>query len=419
MLYGGWIMPTYDTPDYRRLYRMPWTAADNAMVWLEPTRTCNLTCDACFVENLPDSHKTMGEIEEDIETILRLCRTDSILIAGGEPLVHPDIIEIVRRVKATGAKAILFTNGVNLDPPLIRELRDAGVYGITVHIDSHQSRTGWIGCSEKDLNDLRQQYADMLYDEGRVCCAFNTTIFPDALHEVPDIVEWVVRNPVKVHIMSLVCVRMVHPDDPWDYYVGDRRVDFGETPLVSEQYYEHLKTPDIYHRIREALPDFDFCSFLGGTVHPDSLKWTTGCRISSSKHSYGNMGPRSMELMQCASHAFRGRYLSYVKAGMSSMGRSALLLGIVDPEMRKTARRYLAAVMCNPLELFRRLHIQSINVVQPSDILPTGEIDRCDGCPNKTPWQGRLVRACQIEEYRMFGAPVRAVPRNQQGGHYP
>lgn len=405
-------------PDYRRLYRLPWTAADNAMVWLEPTRMCNLTCDACFVENIPESHKSLEEIGEDIDTIQRLCRCDSILIAGGEPLLHPEIMEIIRLVKAAGAKPILFTNGVDMDRPMLRELRSAGIYGINVHVDSHQARPGWTGCSEKELNELRLQYAEMIYEEGRTCCAFNTTIFPDTVHEIPDIVEWVVSHPDKVHILSLICVRMAHPDDPWDTYAGDRRVDFPRTSMVSDQDYKNLTTPDIYQQIKKTLPDFEFCSYLGGTVRSNSLKWASGCRIGSMRHSYGNMGPLSMELMQSASHVFRRRYLSYVKARTSRMGRSTLLLGIVDPELRRTARKYLAAVLRNPLELFRRLHIQSINVVQPSDVLPTGEVDMCDGCPNKTPWEGRLVRACQIEEYRGFGAPVRLVPRTQPGLEY-
>ena len=29
------------------LYRLPWTLADNAISWLEPTAICNLACDGC------------------------------------------------------------------------------------------------------------------------------------------------------------------------------------------------------------------------------------------------------------------------------------------------------------------------------------------------------------------------------------
>ncbi|MCL6099711.1 MAG: radical SAM protein, partial [Bacteroidetes bacterium] len=33
------------------LYRLPWTLADNAISWLEPTSMCNLSCDGCYREN--------------------------------------------------------------------------------------------------------------------------------------------------------------------------------------------------------------------------------------------------------------------------------------------------------------------------------------------------------------------------------
>ena len=66
------------------LFRLPWTASDNAMVWLEPTRECNITCDACFHYNAPNSRKSLEEIEKELKTVLRLRKCDAVLIAGGE-----------------------------------------------------------------------------------------------------------------------------------------------------------------------------------------------------------------------------------------------------------------------------------------------------------------------------------------------
>jgi len=47
------------------------------------------------------------------------------------------------------------------------------------------------------------------------------------------------------------------------------------------------------------------------------------------------------------------------------------------------------------------------------DILPNGEMDSCDGCPNRTYFEGRLVAACRLDEYQRYGAPVGAVPRDR------
>ncbi|HVO75582.1 MAG TPA: hypothetical protein VMT35_16245, partial [Ignavibacteriaceae bacterium] len=72
--------------DVSNLFRLPWTAADNAMTWLEPTRQCNMHCDACFHANDNNSIKPIEQIKYEIESMLRLRKCDAMLIAGGEPL---------------------------------------------------------------------------------------------------------------------------------------------------------------------------------------------------------------------------------------------------------------------------------------------------------------------------------------------
>jgi len=397
--------------DVNRLFRLPWTMADNAMTWLEPTRCCNITCDACFAVNDPNSHKSLLQIEKELQTLLRLRRCDAMLIAGGEPLTHPNIVEIAELVKRTRVKPIIVTNGVGLEAKLVHELKRAGVYGFTFHVDSHQSRPGWGGKNEKELNALRQTFTDMVSAEGGLVCAFNTTIFPDALEYVPDIVRWAIQNVDKVNILTLIAVRMMSPEWPFDYYVGSNKVDLTSMAYFSSNSYKNLTTADIYLEVKKVLPDFEFCAYLGGTAYSYSLKWTIGCRIGHTKRSFGNLGAKSMELLQNFSHFTRGKYLAYTKPSFQRKAKFLFLLSFLDPELRKTAKNYLLSVIRNPVWLFRKLSTQSINILQPLDILPTGEEDACDGCPNKTYWEGRLVSACRLDDYIQFGAPVHVVPR--------
>ncbi len=252
----------------------------------------------------------------------------------------------------------------------------------------------------------------MLHAEGGLTCAFNTTIFPDTVAAVPDIVHWAIGRPDRVHVLTLICVRMAHPDDPYDYWVGDRRIDFGDTPYVSGERYAHLTTADLYRQVRKVLPDFEFAAYLGGTARPESLKWVVGCHLASAERSYGHMGARAFEVLQNGNHALKGRYLAFAPPRSSRSGRLALIgLGLLDRGVRRAAGRYLRAVLRRPAELRRRVHIQALSVVQPVDVLPTGETDTCDGCPNRTFWNDRLVPACRAEEYRSYGGPVRLVPR--------
>ena len=95
-------------------YRLPWNLVDNSISWLEPTAKCNLHCDGCYRKN-ENSHKTLEEIQSDLDTFIALRTSDGISIAGGDPLTHPDIIEIVKEVKKRNLKPIINTNGLALN----------------------------------------------------------------------------------------------------------------------------------------------------------------------------------------------------------------------------------------------------------------------------------------------------------------
>jgi len=177
----------YPPIDLATLYRLPWSTTDNGMSWIEPTRKCNISCDLCYATNDPQSEKSLAQIEAELRGSLALRKCDLMMIAGGEPLTHGRILDIVRLVKSLGPKPLLVTNAVMLDPPLVRELKRAGLFGFIFHVDSHQRRPGWAGRSERELNVLRQELVDMVHAEGGLVSSFNITIFPDAVDEIPAI----------------------------------------------------------------------------------------------------------------------------------------------------------------------------------------------------------------------------------------
>lgn len=390
----------------QELFRLPWTMADNGITWLEPTRHCNITCDACFHFNDPSSAKSLSQIEEELTAMLRLRKCDSMLIAGGEPLTHPNIIEITKIVKSHKVKPVLLTNGVALDENLVRDLKKAGMFGFVFHVDSRQSRPDWTGKSEKELNELRQHFAEMIHRARGLTCGFILTVFPDTLGDMPFVMEWAVRNVDKVNLITFSLVRLIHEDDPWDYYAGTEKININQTPYASPVSYRNLLTVDMYKEIKKVIPEFTFNSYLGGTVLPNSLKWALGNHISSRKRTYGCTGARSMELVQNVHHFFKGIYLSYTKPALTRKAKPMLLFSLFDRAVRKTAKKYFLSVIRNPIRIFEKLYLQSVSVVQPVDILPNGESDNCDGCPNKTYWNGRLVSACRVEEYMIYGAPL-------------
>lgn len=396
--------------DVSRLYRMPWTQSDNAFSWLEITRRCDLTCDYCYQTNDPQSDKTLVEIEAELSTLARLRQCDTIFISGGEPLVHPKLEDIVRLVKSRRLKPVLVTNGHRLTRAGIRRLKQAGLLGFIVHIDSGQSRPGWKGKRERQLNQLRQHYADMIFDEKGLICGFNTTILPETLHEVPDIVRWTISNIRKVCTNTLIPVRVPREDDPWEFYVQDRLITFDETVFARRKYknptHTLLTALDIHRQVLKVLPHFKGNAFLGGTRISDTPKWLFSNIIGTEKKVWGYMGPKAMEILQNGYHAIRNRFLSFLRPGLYARAKWLFPLGLFDVELRRAFFAFCAGAARNPTLLFKKTFVQSLLILQPQDVLPNGEQDLCDGCPNRTVHDGRLVPMCRKEEYLSFGRPV-------------
>jgi pyruvate-formate lyase-activating enzyme len=394
-------------------YRLPWSLNDNVLAWLEPTKRCNLYCEGCYSRNEKGSDKSIEQIRSDLDVFTRNRRVDSISIAGGDPLVHPDIVEIVRIIREEyGLKPVLNTNGHALTPELLRELKRAGAFGFTFHIDSSQSRPNWKGKNDLELNELRLFFARMLNEVGGLSANFNSTVFPHTLEHVPGMIEWARENIDIVHNMVFILFRTTHTST-FDYFAKGEKID--PQTLV---YYDEDKNPEplsarqVVAKIREYDPEFDPCAYLGGTKDPNSFKWLVTARIGDKERIYGYAGKRFMEMAQSGHHFFAGRYLAYSHPDSLKHGRSLLLgLSAIDTGFRKGAKRFVSSVLRSPSRLRSRLHMQSIVIIQPIDMQADGETNMCDGCPDMTVHNGKLVWSCRLDEVLQFGCFLTTAPK--------
>ena len=94
------------------LYRLPWSMNDNAIAWLEITDKCNIYCEGCYRQQMT-GHKTLDQIKEEILFFKKWRNPDNVSIAGGEPLIHPQITDIVAFIAQNGIKPVILTNAVS------------------------------------------------------------------------------------------------------------------------------------------------------------------------------------------------------------------------------------------------------------------------------------------------------------------
>jgi MoaA/NifB/PqqE/SkfB family radical SAM enzyme len=100
-----------------------------------PVRRCNLACKYC---------NEFDDFSKPVPTDVMFRRIDKlgalgtsvITISGGEPLLHPDLDEIIRRIRSHGMIAGMITNGYLLVAERIQRLNRAGLEWLQISIDN-------------------------------------------------------------------------------------------------------------------------------------------------------------------------------------------------------------------------------------------------------------------------------------------
>src|SRR5215471_20473663 len=102
-----------------------------------PIRRCNLACTYCNEFDAVSAPVPIEEMRRRIDHLADL-GTTIITINGGEPMLHPELDEIIRRIRRRGAIATLITNGYLLTPDRIQRLNRAGLDHLQISIDNVQ-----------------------------------------------------------------------------------------------------------------------------------------------------------------------------------------------------------------------------------------------------------------------------------------
>ncbi len=107
------------------------------MAQIVPMRFCNLSCAYCNEYDKVSDPVPLDEMLRRIDHLARL-GTSIVTISGGEPLTHPELDQIIARIRHHGQMAGMITNGYLLMPERIERLNRAGLDHMQISIDNVQ-----------------------------------------------------------------------------------------------------------------------------------------------------------------------------------------------------------------------------------------------------------------------------------------
>lgn len=105
------------------------------LVQIVPIRRCNIDCGYCNEYDKVSAPVPAEQMLARIDHLASL-HTSVVAFSGGEPMLHPQLDDLIRRIRSHGMIAGLITNGYLLNQKRIEALNDAGLDYMQISIDN-------------------------------------------------------------------------------------------------------------------------------------------------------------------------------------------------------------------------------------------------------------------------------------------
>ena len=164
---------------------------------IEVNSTCDMDCPLCFADAAPGFNLAMEEVEQILDDLVRAeGQPEVVQFSGGEPTVHPRIIDFIRAAYARDIKFVMInTNGKRIarDDRFVEQLAEAGP-AFYFQFDGFDSETYRILRGEPDILEEKIRALDRLAEAG-----LNVTLVPAIErgvneHEIGRIIDFAIGH---------------------------------------------------------------------------------------------------------------------------------------------------------------------------------------------------------------------------------
>ncbi len=229
--------------------------------YISVTKACNFSCAVCGVNAVSvESNPTYLSVDEICRRAEKVKTSGSSILhlIGGEPTLHPDLLEIISQLKKMGFSLGIVTNGYLLgqDETLAYKMKQHGVSRICLQFDSFKRET--LDKFNRDYLDMKQKAIRNTINAG-LSLGLNCTTTTHNLHEIKDLLSHHLELGHSVKNMTFASAAPVGRFQFSDDDSADRE------QIVKEL----LKAGDRYHFSYKDV--FPLPAYLpwGMQVHPD------------------------------------------------------------------------------------------------------------------------------------------------------
>lgn len=373
----------------KNAWHLPWKMNDAPHGLLDILRGCNIKCKACYNNDKP-RFKTIEEVKSDFYKILSLRKISAIGIIGGEPLLHPDLFEIIDFLKKQNLKIELFTNGLLLDERMCKELASAGADLIFLHVDYGQNRPDLSdNTSLEEINNLRTQKAKLIKKAGMEA-AISMTLKKSQTDILLKNIDFFTESPY-INYFLITLYRNIDA-------LGKLQ---GELPnAISGNYVKHDTKEEITMeeviKIISSTGAEPYC-YLTGRLNKDIPRWisfVTACGLKKEK---------CKSKLQLKISNFEKKYLNIYKNKYKVYPFFNPQNCFINSIQIFLNGLYGYTFFSNLLFLFKNFNniklIKRILVQSPAEILPDNQVEHCECCPDLTVHNGKIVPVCICDNF--------------------
>lgn len=163
--YGNNMVPYYDEVDASKNLGFPTIT----QIDIVTTRKCNFNCRHCFI-NKQDGFSEYSELDVNQwkQILDKLCKFGlySVVITGGEPLVYPQLLELLDYINTLNVEIKLLTNGYLIDENFVKRVSKYKNFSIQVSLDGSSSDTNNLQRNKNDAFDKTMQGIKLLHTYG-------------------------------------------------------------------------------------------------------------------------------------------------------------------------------------------------------------------------------------------------------------